>query len=100
MTVDQRRFVEIRLEARVGKRRNQRVEDVGHGAADGVGCRQRPWVGLILERTMSKELQLGEDVVGGGRGVQGLKDGIVVIGRHGDAPGRTGRAHRGLLAIT
>ena len=49
---------------------------------------------------MPIKLQLGEDVIGGGRAVNWLKLGIVVIGRHGDAPGRIGRAHRGLSAIT
>jgi len=48
---------------------------------------------------MSIKLQLGEDVIGGGRGMNGLKIGIVVIGRHDDAPGRIGRARRGLPAI-
>jgi hypothetical protein len=47
-----------------------------------------------------QELELGEDVIGGGRSVRGLKVGIVAIGRHGDVPCRNGRAHRGLLAIT
>jgi len=60
--------LKVRLEARVTQRRDQRVEDVGYGAADGVGWRQRPGVGPILERTMSIKLQLGEDVIGGGRG--------------------------------
>ena len=32
-------ILEIGLEARVAERRDQRVEDVGDGAADGVGCR-------------------------------------------------------------
>jgi hypothetical protein len=49
---------------------------------------------------MSIELELGEDVISGGRSVGGLKVGIVAIGRHGDVPCRIGRAHRGLLAIT
>ena len=56
--------VEIGFEARVGERRDQRVEDVGDSAGDGVGFRQRPRIGLVLERAMSMELQLGEDMVG------------------------------------
>ncbi len=36
---------EIGFETRVAERRDQRVEDVGDGAADGIGLRQRPGVG-------------------------------------------------------
>ena len=57
--------LEIGLEARVTERRDQGVEDVGHGAGDGVGFGQRPGVGLVLEGTMAIELELGEDVIGG-----------------------------------
>jgi hypothetical protein len=56
--------LEVGLEAGVTQRRDERVEDVGHGAPDGGGFRQRPGVGLVLERTMAIELELGEDVVG------------------------------------
>ena len=58
--------LEVGFEARVAERRDQRVEDVGDGAADGVGFGQRPRVRLVLERTIAMELQFGEDVVGGG----------------------------------
>ena len=55
----------VGFEARVTERRDQRVEDVGHGAADGVPLRQRPAVGFVLERTMAVELELGEHMIGG-----------------------------------
>ena len=57
--------LEIGFEARVMERRDQRVEDVGHGAADGVGFGQRSWVGLVLEGTMAIELEFGEHVIRG-----------------------------------
>ncbi len=56
--------VEVGFEARVTQRRDQRVEDVGDGAADGIGLGQRPRVGLVLEGTVAVELELGEDVIG------------------------------------
>ena len=43
---------------------DERVEDVGDGAADGVGFGQWPWVGLVLEGAVAVELEFGEDVVG------------------------------------
>ena len=45
---------------------DQRIEDVGDGAGDGLGFGQRPRIGLVLEGTMAIELQLGEDVIGRG----------------------------------
>ncbi len=57
--------LEVGFEARVTERRDQGVEDVGHGAADGVPLRQRPAVGFVLERTMAVELELGEHMIGG-----------------------------------
>jgi len=56
--------LEVGFEAGVTERRDQRVEDVGHSAADGVGFRQGPGVGLVLEGTMAIELELGKDVFG------------------------------------
>ena len=57
---------EVWFEARVLQRRDQRIEDIGHGAADGLGFGQWPEVGLVLEGTVAIELELGEDKVGGG----------------------------------
>jgi len=57
--------LELGLEARVTERCDQGVKDVGDGTRDDAGFRERPRVGLILERTVTMELQLGEDVVGG-----------------------------------
>ena len=56
---------EVWFEARV-QRRDQHIEDIGHGAADGLGFGQWPGVGLVLEGTVAIELELGEDEVGGG----------------------------------
>jgi hypothetical protein len=65
--VDRRpqQVLEIGFESCVTERRDQRIEDVGHGASDGVGFRQRPGVGSVLERTMAEELEFGEDMIGG-----------------------------------
>ena len=57
--------LEVGLEAGVAQRRDQRVEDVGHGAADGVAFGQRSRVGLVLEGSVAIELKLGEHVIGG-----------------------------------
>ena len=48
---------EVRFEARVLQRRDQRIEDIGHGAADGLGFGQWPRVGLVLEGTVAMELR-------------------------------------------
>ena len=45
--------LEVGFEARVTQGRDQRVEDVGYDAGDGIGFGQWPWVGLVLERTVS-----------------------------------------------
>jgi hypothetical protein len=57
--------LEIGLKARVAERRDQGVEDVCDRAADDIDFRQRSRVGLVLEGTMTIELELGEDVIGG-----------------------------------
>ena len=56
--------LEVGFEARVTQRRDQRIEDVGHGACNGVGFGQRPRVGFVLERTMAIELELAEHMIG------------------------------------
>jgi hypothetical protein len=56
--------LEIGFEARVRKRRDERVEDVDDGSSDDAGVRQWSRVGLILEGTVAVELKLGEDVLG------------------------------------
>ena len=76
--------VEIGLEAGVGERRDERVEDVGERRLRRLGLGQRPRIGLVLEGAVAVELQLGEEVVGRGGGVRGLEVGVVVVGRHGD----------------
>ena len=58
--------VEVGFEAGILQGRDQRVEDVGDGTADGGGLGQRPRIGLVLERTPAVELELGEDVCGRG----------------------------------
>src|SRR5215469_13522598 len=40
---------EVRLEAGVSERGDQRIEDVGDCSADDTGFRERPWVRLVLE---------------------------------------------------
>jgi hypothetical protein len=57
--------LEVGFEARVMKRRDQRVEDVGYGAADGVGLWQRPGIGLVLEGPIAVELELAEHMIDG-----------------------------------
>jgi hypothetical protein len=56
---------EVGLEARVAKSRDKRVEDVGHGAADGVGFGQWSRVWFVLEGAMAIELEFGDEVIGG-----------------------------------
>ena len=72
---------EVGIETRVGKRSGQGVEDVVDGAVDGFVFGQRPQVGLAGARLVAVELQLVENVRGGGCGVDGF--GVVVVGRHG-----------------
>jgi hypothetical protein len=57
--------LEVGFEARVMERRDQRVEDVGHGAADGVCLRQRPGIGLVLKGPIAVELELAEHMIDG-----------------------------------
>ena len=59
-------FLEVWFEARVLQRRDQRIEDIGHGAADDLGFGQWPGVGLVLEGTVAIELELGEGEFGRG----------------------------------
>ena len=73
--------LEIGLEAGVGERRDQRVEDVGDGAGDGVGFRQRPRIGLVLEGTVAIELQLGR-----GRDRSGMRRAQARIRDRGRSP--------------
>ena len=88
--------LEIGLEARVAQGRDQCIEDVGHGAGDGVAVGQRSRIGLVFEGTMCVELELREDVAGRRRSMCGL---LVEVGGHGRVPLPSGRAHRGLPAI-
>ena len=60
------KLLEIGFKTGVGECRDERIEDVDDGADDGLGFRQRPGVRLVLEGTMTVELQLGEDVIGRG----------------------------------
>jgi hypothetical protein len=59
--VDRRpqQIFEVGFEACVGERGDKRIENVGDGAADGLGFGQRSRVGLVLERTVAVELQFG-----------------------------------------
>src|SRR5260370_335575 len=77
-------LLEIGLETSITERRDERIEDVDDGAGDSSGCRQRSGVGIVLERTVAINLELGEDVIGRGCVVYGLEVGIVAVGRHGD----------------
>ena len=55
--------LEVWFEAGVGQRRDQRVENVGDGSADGVCVGQWPRVRFVLKRSVAVELKFGEDVV-------------------------------------
>jgi hypothetical protein len=57
--------LEVGFEARVTERRDQRVQDIGHGGADGVCLRQRPGIGLVVERPIAVKLELAEHMIGG-----------------------------------
>jgi hypothetical protein len=57
--------LEVGFEARVTERRDQRVEDVGHGVADGVGLRQRAGIWLVLKGPIAVKLQLAKHMIGG-----------------------------------
>src|SRR6266851_5305786 len=58
--------VEVGFEASITQRRDQGIEDVGDGATDDAGLGQWTRIGLVLERTVAMELELGEDVFGRG----------------------------------
>ncbi len=64
--VDRRpeQIVEIRFQPRIGKRADQRIEDVGDGASDAVALGQRARIGFVLEWSEAVELQLVEDLGG------------------------------------
>ena len=66
LTVDQSRSSRSGSRRVSLERRDQRVEDVGDGAGDGVGVGQRSRIRLVLEGTVTVELQFGEDVIGRG----------------------------------
>lgn len=57
-------IVEIGLEAGVLQGDNQRIEDVGDGAGNGVPLGKRPRVELVLKGTEAVKLEFGENVVG------------------------------------
>ena len=59
-------LLEVGLEARVAKCRDEGVEDVGDGAGDRLRVRQRPRVGFVVERPVAIELEFGENAVGRG----------------------------------
>ena len=55
---------EVGFETGVLECRDQRVEHVGHGPSDELALGQRSRVGLVLEGTVTVDLELGEDVIG------------------------------------
>ena len=57
---------EVGFEAGVAQCRDQGVENVGDGARDRLGLRQRPRVGFVLEGAIAVELEFVEDVIGRG----------------------------------
>ena len=56
---------DVRFEARVRECHDQRVEDVSNGTGDRIDLGQRPWVGLVLEGTVTMELQLRKGMADG-----------------------------------
>ena len=83
---------EVRFEAGVVQGSDQGVEDVGDGASDTVAFGKRPGIGFVSERTVAVELELLQNVVGGGRVVGRLK---IVVPAHGMLH-RLDRDRRGL----
>ena len=63
-TASPEEIVEIGFKARVGKRRDQSVEDVDDGPGDAVAFGEWPGVGFVLEGTIAVELKLLQNVVG------------------------------------
>ena len=57
-------ILEIRFEPGVAQGRDQGVEDIGDGAGDHLALGKRSRIGLVVEWTVTEELQFGEDVVG------------------------------------
>ena len=57
-------IVEVRFEPRVAQGRDQGVEDIDDGAGDDPAVGKRPWIGLVVEGTVTEELQFAKDVVG------------------------------------
>jgi len=85
---------QVGLEARLAEAGDECVEDVGDGAGEAVGSGERPRVGFVGEGTVAVELELVEQVRGGGGGLGGV--GVVEAVGHGRVLAVTGRAHRGL----
>ena len=61
---------EVGFQPRVGQRRDERVENVGDGGANGVGFRQGAGIGLVGEGAPAVELQFLEHDGGGGSGLK------------------------------
>ena len=88
--------VEVGFEARLRKRGDERVEDVGDRALGGGGLGQRPRVRLVGKGPVAEELELGEKVRGRGRGLRGFTAGFGSVGRHVGCLAWWSRALRGL----
>jgi hypothetical protein len=91
--------LKVGLEACVTERRDQGVEHVGDSAADGAGFREWPRIGLVLERSVSVELERSQYLIRAGR-LGSRIVGVVAIGRHGDAPSWDAAAWPAFTAIT
>ena len=57
---------EVGFEAGLAQCPDQGVEDVGDGARDRLGLRQRPRVGFVLKGAIAIELEFVEDAIGRG----------------------------------
>ncbi|KUM25822.1 hypothetical protein AU467_24205 [Mesorhizobium loti] len=90
-----KQFLEVGLEARVGQRHYQGIENVGDAGCNYVTLRKRSRIWFVFERTVTVELQFLEDVISWGRCVLRSEVGVVLVA-HGGFLRRIGRAHRGL----
>ena len=86
MTADQSKGFEIGLEAGIGERASEGVEDVVEGVIDLFGIGKRARVGFVAAAAVAIELQFFEHLVGRRRGVGGFEIGFVVKVRHGSRP--------------
>jgi hypothetical protein len=66
LRIHRERLVDIRFETRIAQGRDKGVEDISDCARNRLAFGKRPWVGLVVEGTLTIELKPLEDVVGRG----------------------------------